>query len=100
MAVKALIHRISKNRFEGTDLTPEVLKYAETNPENFQFIYAGPEDDQAEAIVPEKKTYTASQLRRMNEGAVQDIAMSLGITVDQDSQKSDLIDAILSGQSE
>lgn len=105
--VKAIVHKISKQRFEGSAdtattmaLTPAVIEYATINPENFEFIYAGGNEVADAPAAPEQKVFTAAQLRRMTDGAVMDLAMSLGIEVTDSTEKKDLILAIVAKQEE
>lgn len=95
--IVAIVNRATGVRFEGAGLTKHILEYANTAQENFRFEYEG--DAEAAAVseaAKEKPTFTAAKLRRMNDGALVDLAISLGhLHVTEEMEKEDVIATIL-----
>lgn len=96
--VVAIVNRATGARFEGAGLTKNILEYANTAQENFRFEYEGDAEASAvaEAARVDKPTFTAAKLRRMNDGALVDLAISLGhLHVTEEMEKEDVIAVIL-----
>jgi len=95
--IVAVVNRMTGARFEGAGLTKHILEYANSAQENFRFEYAGDAEAAAAAqVAPDAVVYTASKLRRMNPGALVDIAISQGhIHATEEMDKEELVALIL-----
>jgi hypothetical protein len=100
--IKAVIHRLSGKRIDRAELTPFVLEFALNNRDDFNLVYLGDAVEPASvqvlpvALKPAIPAFSEAELKRLTKGALLDLCVGLGISIEGDPTNLDLVSRILS----
>jgi hypothetical protein len=102
MTVKAIVNRLTGTRIEGAELDERLMKYAENNRDQFSFVYYGDviEGDTIEPaeVAAPANTYTTGNLKPRRKEELLDILAGMGVSIEGDATKDEIIDMILETQ--